>query len=87
MIAVALLLGCDQADLYESCQQAVEARCRAHADQPAKRLDQLLETDKRTLEEQLELHALGEYNEEASPSCSPATKAEAILTCVERRSQ
>ena len=66
-----------------ACQQAVEARCRAHADQVAKRLARLLEIDKRTLEEQLEFHALDEYNEEASPSCSPANKAEAILNCVE----
>ncbi len=88
VIAVTLLLGCDQsADWYESCQQAVEVRCRARDDRAAKRLAQLREIDKRTFEEQIEFHSLDQYNEETSPSCSPASKAEAILKCVERRSQ
>ncbi len=86
VVAVALLLGCDQsADLYESCQQAVEVRCRARDDRAAKRLAQLREIDEQPLTGQLEFHTLDRYDEEVP--CSTASKAEAILTCVERRSQ
>ncbi len=86
MIAVALLLGCNQsADWYESCQQAVEVRCRARDDRAAKRLAQLREIDEQPLTGQLEFYTQDRYDEEVS--CSTASKAEAILKCVERRSQ
>ncbi len=86
MIAVALLLGCDQsADLYESCQQAVEIRCRARDDRAAKRLAQLREIDEQPFQEQIEFYALDRYDDEVP--CSTASKAEAILKCVEWRSQ
>ena len=86
VIAVALLPGCDQsADPYQSCQQAVEDRCRARDDRAAKRLAQLREIDQQPLEEQVEFYALDKYDEEVS--CSTASKAETILKCVERRFQ
>ena len=86
VIAAALLLGCDQsADPYESCQQAVEDRCRARDDQAAKRLVKLREIDQQPLEEQVEFYAQDRYDE--GVSCSTASKAEAILKCVERRSR